>query len=414
MKKFTLILVLFFTLQQSFSYTWQNYGPEGIKANNLCFFCSNYGSALICTDSGMYLNTNSWMTLWEYFNYPAKDAQLLNNDTLLVIANEGSYSDGIYSFNLQTYQFNIIDFCMKPNFIKYYEPGGIYYVGYENGLLKSEDGLNWSEVSFFTGKKCVDMEFNNYGNMVVNVLADLTHLYLSDNNGVSWVEATNCPGWITSMAFISWAKLYGVFPDNSYSSGLWYSNDFGDNWEIEFYSVNMNAVCEVYYDSLILIGWKYPDDEYEGIAVYNSDVSPPGLTFLNEGLPNTNINKIKYQGLLYTVGIIYVCTDEGVYICGDYFVGINKHFNQYGSINVFPNPVIDRTTIKINLPELIDNGNSIIVLNNRGIKVDEIKLENSSSNEFEIKLNKGDLPAGIYYIVIKTKKESWSEKFIIL
>ncbi|MCD4746690.1 MAG: T9SS type A sorting domain-containing protein [Bacteroidales bacterium] len=415
MKQIALILVLFFTLQQSYSYNWESYGPEGIKANNLCLFWPDYGHVLICSDSGMFLNTNSRMLLWEYFDYPAKDATQLNNNTILFVAGNGSYSDGIYSINLQTYQIDVIQYCINPNFIKYYEPGVVFYVGYENGLLKSEDGLNWEEVSYFAGKNCVDMEFN-YDHIIVNVSADLTHLYLSGNSGSNWTEASGCPGWIRSMAFHYGANVYGIFPDNSYSSGLWYSDDYGNNWENEFYSVNMNTICDVDGESLLMIGWKYSgdEDEYEGIAVYDPDDPPPGLIFLNEGLPNTNINKIKYQPFICTGALIYVCTDEGVYVCGDYFVGINEHFAQYGSINVFPNPVIDRTIIKVNLPDLIDNDNSIIVLDNHGQKVDEIKFETNSSIEFEIKWNKGDLPAGVYYLVIKTKKETQSEKFIIL
>ncbi len=408
MKKLVLILVLFFTLQQSFSYTWQSYGPDSIQAINFCLCYTPY--SIICSTEGMYLVDGGVL---EYFSYPAKDAAQLNNDTILFVAGNGSYSDGIYSLNVQTYQIEVIDYCINPNFIKYYEPGGVFYVGYETGLLKSEDGLNWEEVPYFAWKNCIGMEYYSE-HIIVNVSADITHLYLSADSGTSWFESSNNPGWITNMEFEHLGKLYGIFPDNSYSSGLWYSDDYGDNWDVEFYSTNMTDVCDVLYCDKLLVSWKSPGEKNEGIAVYNPDEPPPGLTFLNEGLPNTNINKIKYQELLCTVGIIYVCTDEGVYICGDYFVGINEHFDQYGSINVFPNPVKDRTTIKANLPDLIGNNNSIIVLNNHGQKVDEIKFENNSSREFETKWNKGDLPAGVYYLVIKTKKERLTKKFIIL
>ena len=412
MKKFILILFLFFTLQQTYSYSWRSYGPEGVKVNNLCFFEWS-GYYLVCSDTGMYLSANFWNPTWEYFNFPAKDAVSLNNDTLLVIANEGSYSDGIYSFNLQDYQFNVIDFCMKPNFIKYYEPGGVYYVGYENGLLKSEDGLSWGDVPFFDGKNCVGLEFYANENIVVNVSAAITHLYLSDNTGADWTEATSCPGQITDMAFTYQGKLYGVFPNNSYSSGLWFSDDFGDNWEIGFYSVDMNTICRIGSPELLLTGWRSAGGEHEGIAVYDAGEPSPGLTFLNEGLPNTNINKIKYRGLLRPVGIIFACTDEGVYVCGDYFVGINEHSNSRGHIKISPNPVTDRATITINMQELSGNNNSIIIFNNSGIIVDEISLEIPLHNEVVLEWGRGALPSGVYYLAIETKNGRWVEKFIV-
>jgi len=348
------------------------------------------------------------MPLWEYFNYPAKDAQLLNNDTLLIIANEGSYSDGIYSFNLQTYEYNNIDFCFRPNFIKYYEPGGVFYVGYETGLLKSEDGLNWTAVTYFAGHNCVDMEFFNE-HIVINVTMALTHFHLSNDSGTNWFEGSANPGWVTDMAFNWQGELYGIFPDNSYSSGLWYSNDYGNTWDVEFYSVNMTAL-DFHNEDKLFVGWHSPAKDYEGIALY--DIQNQTFTYMNEGLPNKNINKIVFLPLIGGQ-IVYCCTDSGVYYCDNYAVGIDENLTG-NKISIFPNPVTESTTINITLHEPGSIDDAILVYNNRGVKVDEIKLKNNSSNEFEIKWNKGNLPAGVYYLVIKTKKESWSEKFIIL
>jgi len=409
MKKTTLILALIFTIQQGYSYTWESYGPEGIKAEYLILLNSSHAHSLICTDSGMYLNTSLGIPNWEYFAIPPKDACLLNNDTLIILINTGSYSDGIFSFDLQTYEFNVIDYCGKPNFVTYYEAEDVYYVGHEYGLSKSEDGLNWSEIPFFDGKNCVEMEFN-YDHIIINVTGDISHLYLSDNGGVDWAEATNCPGWVTGMAFNSNGEAYCIFPDNSYSSGLWYSNDYGDNWENSFYSTNMNTVCNAGYSDRLLLGWKNTDKDYEGIAVYEPDAPQPGLTFLNEGLPNTQINMIAYMELLCSGGIIFVCTDNGVYLCQDYFVGVDEHPAQSSSINVFPNPITNQTTLKLNLQETNGIKNSISVYNNQGKIVDEIKI----GTNHEIIWDRGNLPSGVYYMVVKIEKEKLTRKIIIL
>ena len=410
MKRITLILVLIFSIQQGFSYTWESYGPEGIKAENLILLNSSHAHSLICTDSGMYLNTSLGIPNWEFFAIPSKDATLLNNDTLIIIGGSGSYSDGIFGLDLQTYEYSLIDYCFKPNFIMYYEPDDVYFLGHEYGLSKSVDGLNWSEVSFFEGKKCVEMEHNYFqGNLIVNVSADISHLYLSNNGGTDWTEASNSPGWVTEMAFYSIEEVYCIFPDNSYSSGLWYSGDYGDNWENAFYSTNMNTICNVSYSDKLLLGWKNIEKDDEGVAVYDPDAPPPGLTFLNEGLPNTNINKIVYEGLLGGA-IIFVCTDNGVYLCQDYFVGVDEHPSQNSTIDIFPNPVTKQTTIKLNLREINGTDNSISIYNNQGKTVDEIKIGTNP----EIIWDRGSLPSGVYYMVVKNKKEKLTRKFVIL
>ncbi len=409
MKKTTLILVLVLTIQQGFSYTWESYGPEGIKANNLCLLYSYNAQSVICTDSGMYLNTSQGVPNWEYFDIQAKDAVDLNDETILIIINEGGYSDGIYSFNLLTYELNLIEYCINPNFIKCYEPEWVFFVGHEGGLLRSENGTTWTEVDFFEGKNCVGL-VDNYDNLIVNVSADVSHLYLSPDIGINWTEAGNSPGWVSSMAFYYGYGAYCIFPDNSYSSGLWHSVDNGDNWENSFYSTNMNAICDIMPSNKLLLGWKNANKDDEGIAIYDPDAPQSGLTFLNEGLPSTQINKIKYMELLCSGGIIFTCTDEGVYQCWDYFVGMDEYLAQTNSINVFPNPITNQTTIKLNLQETNGIKNSISVYNNQGKIVDEIKTGTNP----EIIWDRGNLPSGIYYMVVKIEKERLTKKFIIL
>ena len=409
MKKTTLILVLVLTIQQGFSYTWESYGPEGIKANNLCLLYSYNAQSVICTDSGMYLNTSQGVPNWEYFDIQAKEAADLNDETILIIISEGGYSDGIYSFNLLTYELNVIEYCINPNFIKCYEPEWVFFVGHEGGLLKSENGTTWTEVDFFEGKNCIGL-VDNYDNLIVNVSGDISHLYLSPDIGINWTEASNSPGWVSSMAFYYSYGAYCIFPDNSYSSGLWHSVDNGDNWENSFYSTNMNAICDIMPSNKLLLGWKNANQGDEGLAIYDPNAPQSGLFFLNEGLPNTQINKIRYMELLCSGGIIFACTDNGVYLCQDYFVGVDEHPAQFGSIDIFPNPITNRTTIKLNLQESNGMKNLIQIYNSKGLKVDEIQIGASP----EIIWDRGNLPSGIYYMVVKIEKERLTKKFIIL
>ena len=409
MKKITLILVFIFSILQGFSYTWESYGPEGIKANNLCLFTSYNAQSIICTDSGMYLNSSQGVPNWEYFDIPAADGILLNEEKLLLLIAEGSYSDGIYDFDLLTHESNVIEFCPKPNFIRYYEIGGIFYVGTENGLLKSEDGLNWEEIPFFAGKNCVDIAFYS-SHLIVSVSGDILQLYISGDAGAGWEEASTSLGAISDMVFYNSEEVYAVLPDETYSSGLWHSNDYGDNWENTFYSMEMSVICNVGFSDRLLLGWKSDIYDDEGIAVYDPGVPGAGLVFLNDGLPNKQINKIRYMELLCSGGVIFACTDNGVYQCWDYFVGIDEHSSKIGSIDVFPNPITKQTTIKLNHLQNNDNDNIIRIYNSKGLKVDEIRIGTNPETIWD----KGGLPSGVYYMAIKTKNRNISKKIIIL
>ncbi len=75
-------------------------------------------------------------------------------------------------------------------------------------------------------------------------------------------------------------------------------------------------------------------------------------------------------------------------------VGENENTANTESIRIFPNPVSNQTSISINLSEIAGSDFTISVLNNCGIKVDEIKFENTPSTKNEFTWNKGNLPAG--------------------
>lgn len=410
MKNFVLFLLFNFILQTGFSYTWISYGPEGIKATNL-FYYDEELALIIMSDSGFYLRDENLPDTWQHFNYQMKEAVLLNPSTVLFVAGGGSYPDGIYSLHLPTLQVEQVEDCINPYFIKYFDNACLFYAGYDNGLLKSANGLDWEAVDFFTGRMCIGMDHYN-GHWIVNTVAAVTHLFLSDDNGNTWTESIGNPGLISAMAFADEGKLYGVFPSTSYSSGLWSSEDYGDTWEIEFYTTNLNTVnATSLYGGKLLVGWTNSETDDKGIAIYDPDVPLPGLIFLNENLPNTNINKIDFVELLDDVGILIVCTDTGVYYCPDYFVGSAEIIYPPISVQITPNPAKEEAFITIENPDHIDLL-YVYIINSFGKIVNQIMTCRRFSGKFERK--SVDLPAGIYYLMVRTKNETLTEKFIIL
>lgn len=87
--------------------------------------------------------------------------------------------------------------------------------------------------------------------------------------------------------------------------------------------------------------------------------------------------------------------------------------NELSQLKIFPDPVSDQMTIQFNLNGSAMTSCDISILNNCGIMVDEIKTVNLLSHVNKVIWNKGDLPTGVYYVLVRTKNETLTEKFII-
>ena len=182
---------------------------------------------------------------------------------------------------------------------------GTYYVGFEYGLLKSIDGNSWNAIERFNNKECLEMDTYN-SHLVVSVSSDTNGVYFSVDNGDNWQFSSNMYATLVDFAFDNDTILYGIFPDESWSSGLWKSHDFGDTWENEFYSTKMEALG--FTGNTIFVGWYQSESVYKGVAIW--DKYQNELTFLNEGLPNNKIRNI-VEDQFFDCDNITVCTDSG-------------------------------------------------------------------------------------------------------
>jgi len=125
-----------------------------------------------------------------------------------------------------------------PNFLHFCEYDNTYYAGSEYGMWKSTDGTSFTSIEYFDMKNC--RAFAYFENNFV-VSADFNTHY-SSNGGGTWnpppiYSPPNC-----DMTFRNDETLFGVFPGLSYSSGLWSSVDFGENWDVEFWNMLMSSV----------------------------------------------------------------------------------------------------------------------------------------------------------------------------
>ncbi len=394
----------------SFTYSWQSIGPNDIEANNFYVWGGGIAYEIICTSNGMLVNINNNWQEFSYGSLPIWDVEavVLGIADLLAVMGDGTDSDGIYYFNFSNNEFLINRYFANPRFIEYLPSDNHYYVGGEEGLIKSELGTNWETVEFFNGKYCYDMVSyeSNY------VVSTDSGVYYSNDSGENWYSA-NTMVYLNDLVFSSTGILYGIFPDESWSSGLWSSVDYGLNWITEFWSTNMSSAgfdC----DNNLFIGWEEPNSEHEGIAIWTPDIWD--LTFLNDGLENTNINMITTHPLINCINVL-ACTDSGVYLLSNYQTETKselliKNFE----LSNYPNPFNPSTTISFSLTTENSENAELIIYNLKGQKIRQYSiLDNQSSIIWNGRdENRNTVSSGVYLYKLKSGKYTASKKMILM
>jgi len=355
----TLYFFLFFVLFPFYIYSsdWIPIGPDTVQVNG----CMSYQKDILLVSDGIMVNEYGNWNKYSYGNLPVWDVIGFSKDTLLLVIGNGSYSDGIYKFDLTNHQFHVVKWCINPHFIKRNSFTGTYYVGNEYGLLKSNDGANWMNVERLNNKDCRAIAiFNNH--IIISVASDTAGIIFSNDTGLSWQYSPNMSAALTDFAFDEDSVLYGILPGDSYSSGLWKSYDFGNSWENEFYSMNMNAVS--YTASSLFVGWYHSDCGYKGAAIW--DICQKKFISLNDGLPNTDIRNISINQF-FDCPNITVCTDSGAYCLTEFPIAIHEKSLkpvEFTSAN-YPNPFNAITVFHFNLPKSSNVNVSIFDLNGR-------------------------------------------------
>jgi len=402
MKKLLFILVLICSLQVSA--TWIPYGPDNIIALNIAFNINNHNHIAICHSEGIYIydyQDDSWANFES--NLPVLSAHYLDGFKSLLIMGGGSNSDGIYTFNPDSGQFNLVEFLDFPNFLYYDWDDQKYFVGHRFGLHASTDGMTWTAVDTFNNKNIVSMD-SYQDHYVLTEMDNLYATFISDNSGETWTQSTTF-NMYSCVKFDGFGKLYGVFPDESWSSGLYSSTDFGETWDVEFWSVNINCLG---FDAMsnVFVGWKEnPHSLGEGIAWF--DQENDSLVYVNDGLTNLKINEIILNPAMSAIAL-FCCTDTGAFVrynpTGKYDIQSGKN----EQLRIYPNPAKNVITIDYSdIPITTDSEIKIIDLNGREIKSLVLK---EGRGTIQTKLN---CSPGVYYTILRNKRKDISQKFIV-
>ncbi|MCK4311889.1 MAG: T9SS type A sorting domain-containing protein [Candidatus Cloacimonetes bacterium] len=371
MKKLIILFLVIFLSSLSFAYMWESIGPSDLQINNFNTVFYNILVEILCSSDGILINEGGNWVEYTYSGLPAWKAIGLDPNNILVLIGDGSWSDGVYKFDLTTHLFEVAEWIPFPNFMLFCTSNNKYYAGGLYGMWESSDGLNWSEVGYFNLKECVAMAY--FENHFV-VSAD-NEIYCSHDTGATWNLAQPGSPIISNLAFHANGTLYGIFPGPSNSSGLWSSNDFGESWNVEFYSDFMSSVGLDDEDN-IFVGWEIPGF-MEGVALWDPILHE--LEFFNDGLPNLYINKITYHQYIECLNVI-CCTDSGAYMLTDY-TGVGFEEDELEITNYklqnYPNPFNPITTISFSLDTENTEDTELIIYNIKGQKIRTFKIPQS-------------------------------------
>ncbi|MCU0371064.1 MAG: T9SS type A sorting domain-containing protein [Bacteroidales bacterium] len=405
--KLNLIALVILLLFRQAAAGWEPYGPQGIQANRLCFWLDDYNHQAICHDEGICVYDPLTMSWTDYPAFlPVIDACYLDGENFLTILGCGTDSDGIYSFNPSDGIFELIDYLECPNFIAYDGTIQKYYIGHHLGLAFSYDGLDWQAEGMFNSRNMVDMAvYQNH--LVVSEMDNLYGIWISGDHGFSWTAAQVGSPMISDLCFDAEGKLYGIFPDMSYSSGLWSSDDYGYSWKVEFWAVNMNCTG-IHSWGDIYVGWgENPAGTDEGVARYDPEYGT--LSFVNEGLGSLIINQICINPL-EDIPLLYSCTEDGASITYDY-VGLDHEPSNKGEnyLSVFPNPGSGQVAIYYNLPD--DHGRSALrLIQPDGKVIYQVKLDKGTGN---LVLDLYQYPPGIYLLAMISGEYTCIKKLLL-
>jgi len=402
MKNLIVLFSAFLVSTFTYAYEWDSIGPTDMQVNNFNTVFYNLSIEILCTSDGFLINEGGNWIEYPYGGLPAWSAVGLDPNNILVLLGNGSWSDGVYKFNLTSHQFDIVEWIPFPNFLHYCKFDSTYYAGGEYGMWKSADGLSFTLIDYFDMKNCLAFAFYE-NHFVVSAEGEI---YCSQDGGETWVQAPIGSPVIYDMSFHDDGTLYGIFPDESYSSGLWSSNDYGENWDVEFWSTLMSSIG-IDAEGIIFVGW-----ENDGIAQWNP-VSEE-LEFFNDGLLNLHINKVTIHPDIDCINIV-ACTDSGAYLLTDYPVGIeeSKPGHQYYSLSNFPNPFDYTTTIVFSVNETYST--TLSVFNMLGNKVATLFSGIAEARqEYKFMFSGTALSEGIYYYQLQSGTKIIAVKKMIL
>ncbi len=289
------------------------------------------------------------------------------NDRIFCAFGSGSYSDGLYEFDVTTQEFELITYCeYPPHFVKKLSSGFYFGYGFGNmygGLLHSTNGDEWTAIEFFNFKDVTDVEENCDGTLFISAGNEI---YI-ENNG-SYTSLTT-PSLITDIYIRNYPnndEVYIASGGGSYSDAV-FRVEYENN-EI----TGLTYICGLFQPNQI---YEYEDYLVIGCIDYYSNL------YLVEPIENGLIQQI---GSELSINDVYcfefyptyehnfmVGTDIGVFLGTNLTSVSNNEVTEINNVTLlknYPNPFNPSTTISFSVTQNSDFVN-LEIYNIKGQKV---------------------------------------------
>ncbi len=220
-----LLLVTLLLSTQLFAEDWMQLYPEidrsvydmefseipGISEYGLIFAIADSGGVLGYFDSPGTFSIFSVATNLGAVSVAPDNA----NNRIFCAFGCGSYSDGLYEFDVATHQFELIEWAFNPNFLEKLPSG--YYFGWDNGLLCSTDGNIWTDVDYFNDKDVRNVVEVNDGTLFV---AAGNEIYIENDTTFTSYD-TGLPVNDIYVRHYSTEEVFITCGDGTYSDGVY-------------------------------------------------------------------------------------------------------------------------------------------------------------------------------------------------
>ncbi|MCK5050410.1 MAG: hypothetical protein KAS53_01630 [Candidatus Cloacimonetes bacterium] len=172
-----MLIILLVTILTA--YEWNEYCPLDYTIYNANFEFENID--ILCTN-GLLIRTDDVWELYDYSGLIALNAIKLDDENLLTLFGYGTNSDGVYRFNLNTNNFELIDWFFAPHFLYYSALDSRFYLGSADGLSRSYNGINWIRDNTFDIGSCYSMHNQNENFVLKNYQAIYNWQYTETPN----------------------------------------------------------------------------------------------------------------------------------------------------------------------------------------------------------------------------------------
>ncbi|MBW6516833.1 MAG: T9SS type A sorting domain-containing protein [Candidatus Cloacimonetes bacterium] len=267
------------------------------------------------------------------------------NNRIFCAFGRGSYSDGLYEFDVNTQQFELINWFAFPNFVKKLTSGFYLGFGIDNygGLYHSFDGDQWLPVFDFIGRNVIDIEETGDGTIFIAAGNDL---FISNNGDYYVFELDLVINDIFVRPYPNYNEVYIACGDGTDSdavyrveyedgeiTGFTFINYFYQPQKIFHYWNNIVVGCNGEYGNLFLVE-----------PVENGQVMEIGAEL--------GINEVYCFEFypIYTHNFL-VGTDVGIFLGTNFDFTSLDDMSAIASINYirnYPNPFNPQTKIEFN------------------------------------------------------------------